>query len=56
MIATCRKTLPTNFCRNFKKNLFNRNCLQKSKKSRKIAKVTGNFIATKTHPDNYRKN
>ena len=26
------------------------------KKSAKIAKVTRNFIATKRHPDNYRKN
>ena len=26
------------------------------KKSAKIAKVTGNFIATKKHPDNYHKN
>ena len=55
-IANCRKTLLTNFCRNFGKNMFNRNCLRKSKNSAKIAKVTRNFIATKRHPENYRKN
>ena len=39
-------------------NMFNRNCLQKSKevcKNRKTG-VKRNFIATKKHPDKYRKN
>ena len=40
----------TDFCRNFSKNMFNRNCLQKKKNSAKIAKVTRNFIARKKTP------
>ena len=55
-VANCRKTLLTNFCRNFSKNMFNRNWLRKSQNSAKIAKVTRNFIATKRYPENYRKN
>ena len=47
-----QQNFATNFCRNSSKNMFNRNCLQKS---RKIAKVTRNFIAPKKHPDNHRK-
>lgn len=42
------KNLLANFCRNFSKNTFNRNYLQKSKKSAKMAIVTKNFIVKKT--------
>ena len=51
-----QKNFGHKFCRNFSKNMFNRNCLRKSQNSAKIAKVTRNFIATKRHPENYRKN
>ena len=48
--ANCSKFFLTDFCRNFSKNMFNRNCLQKKKNSAKIAKVTRNFIARKKTP------
>ena len=49
-IANCTKILLTNFCRNFKKNLFNRNCLQKSKKVCKNRKSNRKFHVNKKTP------
>ena len=48
-IASCSKNFLANFSRNFSKNMLEIAC-RNLKKSAKIAKVTGHFIATKkTH-------
>ena len=46
-IANCSKTFLTDFCRNFSKNFFNRNCLQKLKKVCKNLKSNKKFHCNK---------
>ena len=57
MIASCSRNLLANFSRNLAKICWIEIACRNLKKSAKIAKVTGHFIATiNKHPDEYRKN
>ena len=59
-IASCSKTFLTNFCRNFSKQTelcsIEIACRNRKKACKNRILVTRNFIATKKHPDKYRKN
>ena len=46
-IESCSKTFLANFCRNFSKNMFSRNCLQKSKEVCTNRKSNKNFHCNK---------